>query len=398
MPNDCHLCSLHCSHSLRVEDGSSGGGDGTSSPTMALARLVAEHEGGWRTYHKQYLVSRGLLSVGSSFQNPSSSFQNPSSSFQSGALLREDETVASGCGRREVLLDDSAETTMTTAASSTHTSSGGEAGGLLPVSLRASSAAQEAGRRQAGPGVAASMGVEPWLGPLPSAVMSIIPLLPEDTVTDPTLFPKGMTDVHGQQLDLRTSNSWLLSLPDVSSPELAEVMAVNAMAPFILNGRLKPMLLRAVQKQQQQTPPPSPPPPPHSSDDDTTTRTTTKGGAAYVINVSAMEGKFYRHKSPHHPHTNMAKAALNMLTRTSAEEYAQHGIYMNSVDTGWINDENPLPTAAKTATTNHFQTPLDEIDAAMRILDPVFLGEQERVADRQWPFGKFFKDYRETDW
>ena len=48
-----------------------------------------------------------------------------------------------------------------------------------------------------------------------------------------------------------------------------------------------------------------------------------------------MEGKFYRHKTPHHPHTNAAKAALNMMTRTSSESYSRSGIWMNSVDTGW---------------------------------------------------------------
>ena len=41
----------------------------------------------------------------------------------------------------------------------------------------------------------------------------------------------------------------------------------------------------------------------------------------FIVNVSAMEGKFYRYKTPNHPHTNMAKAALNMMTRTSASDY-----------------------------------------------------------------------------
>jgi len=83
-----------------------------------------------------------------------------------------------------------------------------------------------------------------------------------------------------------------------------------------------------------------------------------------------MEGKFYRFKGPQHPHTNMAKAALNMLTRTAAMSYALDRIYMNSVDTGWIHDENPLEKVHEVAKTN-FQTPIDEIDAAARILDPV---------------------------
>jgi NAD(P)-dependent dehydrogenase (short-subunit alcohol dehydrogenase family) len=111
-----------------------------------------------------------------------------------------------------------------------------------------------------------------------------------------------------------------------------------------------------------------------------------------------MEGKFYRYKMPNHPHTNMAKAALNMMTRTSAEDLAkQHRIFMNSVDTGWINDENPLEKASKIAKTNLFQTPIDEIDAAARILDPVFVGvDGGREGDKD--FGKFLKDYRETEW
>jgi NAD(P)-dependent dehydrogenase (short-subunit alcohol dehydrogenase family) len=117
----------------------------------------------------------------------------------------------------------------------------------------------------------------------------------------------------------------------------------------------------------------------------------------YIINVSAMEGKFYRYKMANHPHTTMANAALNMMTRTSAEDLAKnHRIYMNSVDTGWINDENPLERATKTAATNLFQTPIDEIDAAARILDPVFSGVNNQDAEKD--YGKFLKDYRETEW
>jgi NAD(P)-dependent dehydrogenase (short-subunit alcohol dehydrogenase family) len=98
-----------------------------------------------------------------------------------------------------------------------------------------------------------------------------------------------------------------------------------------------------------------------------------------------------------HPHTNMAKAALNMMTRTSAEDLAKKNrIYMNSVDTGWINDENPLERATKTAEANSFQTPIDEIDAAARILDPVFSGVNNPDAEKD--YGKFLKDYRETEW
>merc|ERR1719321_534988 len=166
--------------------------------------------------------------------------------------------------------------------------------------------------------------------------------------------PAGERDAHGQQLDMRDTNSWLLKLGEVSTPEAVEVFCINTLAPFILNGRLRPMLERS----------------PHRD--------------RYIVNVSAMEGKFYRYKQPTHPHTNMAKAALNMMTRTSAEDYAKaSGIYMNSVDTGWINDENPLPTARRIAADHGFQTPIDEIDAAARLLDPVVMGRRACAAASQ---------------
>ena len=95
----------------------------------------------------------------------------------------------------------------------------------------------------------------------------------------------------------------------------------------------------------------------------------------------------------------MAKAALNMLTRTSAEDLAKnHRIFMNSVDTGWINDENPAEKASKIAKNNHFQTPIDEIDAASRILDPIFTSVNDDDDDGSQVYGKFLKDYRESEW
>ena len=198
----------------------------------------------------------------------------------------------------------------------------------------------------------------------PSAALSQLALLPDDHGRDEALFPSNALDTNSQQIDLRRHNSWLMTLAEVSTPELLEVMTINAVAPFILNAKLKELLLRS----------------PHT--------------ARYIINVSAMEGKFYRHKSPCHPHTNMAKAALNMLTRTSADEYAQDRIYMNAVDTGWINDEKPLEASRRHADNHNFQTPLDEVDAMARILDPIMVGENEGV----FLYGKFLKDFAETEW
>src|SRR4029077_18285622 len=133
-----------------------------------------------------------------------------------------------------------------------------------------------------------------------------------------------------QQVDLRDRNSWRLSLAEVSSIELLEVHLVNAVAPFVLNARLQPLMLRD--------------------------RTFDK----HIVNVSAMEGQFYRtFKTDKHPHTNMAKAALNMMTRTSAADYVQDGIHMNSVDTGWITDEDPAILAERKRTEHGFHPPLD---------------------------------------
>jgi NAD(P)-dependent dehydrogenase (short-subunit alcohol dehydrogenase family) len=208
-----------------------------------------------------------------------------------------------------------------------------------------------------------------------SAAMSQMIILPEDSGVSDSILPPGVTDINGQQLDLRTTNSWTLKLEEVSTPEIMECMFVNAIAPFVLNSRLKPLM---------------------------TVPNTKERPDRFIVNVSAMEGKFYRYKTPNHPHTNMAKAALNMLTRTSAPDLAEkHRIYMNSVDTGWINDENPLEKASKTAANNHFQTPIDEIDAAARILDPIFVGLNtagSKDGKKKIDYGKFLKDYRETEW
>ena len=133
-------------------------------------------------------------------------------------------------------------------------------------------------------------------------------------------------------------NSWVKTIEEIQFPEVAEVFAINAIAPFTLCSNLIPLLKRTSKKRNTDT---------------------------FIVNVSAMEGKFYRHKLPTHPHTNAAKAALNMMTRTSAPELAKSGVLMTAVDTGWINDENPLFKAKKQAEKHNFQTPIDEIDESL---------------------------------
>jgi NAD(P)-dependent dehydrogenase (short-subunit alcohol dehydrogenase family) len=207
----------------------------------------------------------------------------------------------------------------------------------------------------------------------PSADLSQVALLPEDHGHDTSILPSGALDVNAQQVDLREHNSWTMRLHEVSTPELAEVFAINTIAPTILNARLKDMMAR-------------------SGDGSDAWK--------FIVNVSAMEGKFYRYKGDKHPHTNMAKAALNMMTRTSAQDFRRSNIFMTAVDTGWINDEKPVHLAKAHNERHDFQTPLDEVDAASRVLDPVIQPLVDRAANRnvEPPFGIFLKDYNKCEW
>jgi NAD(P)-dependent dehydrogenase (short-subunit alcohol dehydrogenase family) len=221
--------------------------------------------------------------------------------------------------------------------------------------------------RRAEPGAAAQPALAPsaLAGVFAAPALSQVPLAPEDFEATPQLFPDGLLDADLQQVDRRGVNSWRLALDQVGTVELLEVQLVNAIAPFVLNARLRALMTRA--------------------------RTFDK----HIVNVSAMEGQFYRRfKTDKHPHTNMAKAALNMMTRTSAPDYRNDGIFMNSVDTGWVTDEDPAHIAERKTRETGFHPPLDIVDGAARIVDPIFDG----INTGQHVWGQFLKDYRPTAW
>ncbi len=175
-------------------------------------------------------------------------------------------------------------------------------------------------------------------------------------------------DAGGLLPDVATSNSWTQTVDEVDPLELLEVQLCNSVAPFLLVSRLRPALAAAARR--------------------------AASGRAHVVNVSAMEGQFSRaYKGAGHPHTNMAKAALNMMTRTSSQElFETDRILMNAVDTGWITDERPHQDKLRIAAEG-WHAPLDLVDGAARVYDPVVQGEAGTDL-----YGHFLKDYVPSPW
>ncbi|KAJ3011487.1 hypothetical protein HKX48_006807 [Thoreauomyces humboldtii] len=168
-----------------------------------------------------------------------------------------------------------------------------------------------------------------------SAALSQVPLIESDSSLITTkAFPPGLYDRDDQQLDLRPENSWMQDLGQISTVEMMECHVINTFAPWVLISELKPLMER-------------------SGPLDGSVGTCDK----FIVNVSAMEGQFYRNKTI----------------------------------TGWITDENPVDQWHK---RENAPPPLDEWDAAMRVIDPVLCGV--RGEEKVW--GVFLKNYKSTRW
>jgi len=162
-------------------------------------------------------------------------------------------------------------------------------------------------------------------------------------------------DINHIPVDFSTKNSWTKQIDEIDFREFAEAQVINSWVPFILCSQLKNIM-------------------------------TVPGKKSFIINVTAMEGKFnYENKKSQHPHNNMAKASLNMMTRTCGSDYVKSNIYMTCVDTGWCSEMNPFLKYTIKRTV-----PLDEIDGAMRILHPIF--------DDLDLHSVFLKDYKVDSW
>jgi NAD(P)-dependent dehydrogenase (short-subunit alcohol dehydrogenase family) len=197
---------------------------------------------------------------------------------------------------------------------------------------------------------------------VPNSTAGVSELKRLDTNAVPTLTEMPLTRF-GQPIDDRDKTSWNSKLEEVSLMELLEVNLINQIAPYHLIKAFKPLM------------------------------TQSQFEKRHIINVTSSEGIFsYANKTVYHPHTNMTKASLNMMTRTSAKDFAKENIYMNSVDVGWIS------TGAKEALRKKqfdraYVPPLDSVDGASRIMDPIY-----KVMKGEMIQGELLKNYMRHEW
>ena len=267
--------------------------------------------------------------------------------------------LAASVARLDVLVNNAAQTVRRPAPFYAHLARAErDPGRDLDASLRRVLAA---GREFAG--TYAGTLVDAGAGAL-SAMLSQAKVLPEDAAALVPGGSAGLVATADGVRDDRARNSWMLRLDEVATAECLEVLLVNAAAPLVLAGRLRPLMARDAVADK------------------------------WIVNVAAVEGQFSRQqKDGRHPHLDMAKAALNMMTRSAAADYARDRIYMNSVDVGWFSNGEPSPVAAAMRARG-FTLPLDATDAAARVCDPVF----SAIRSGRSTHGQLLKDYAPVAW
>lgn len=168
----------------------------------------------------------------------------------------------------------------------------------------------------------------------------------------------------GNPIDEREKNSWNSTLEEVPVTELLEVNLINQISPYLLIKELSPLMKKS------------------------------NFNHKFIVNVTSSEGQFsYDNKTIFHPHTNMTKAALNMLTRTSAKEYQKHNILMSAVDVGWVST-GAKEVLRKKQFEEGYIPPLDSVDGASRIMHPII----EAIENNRLIYGTLVKNYKEETW
>lgn len=184
--------------------------------------------------------------------------------------------------------------------------------------------------------------------------ISMYPTMPCDKEEDNSLNNMEsikIIDEFGERKDLRIKQSWNYKMEEISDVEFGEVQLINNISPSILVSKLKILMIKKKNELK-----------------------------SIIVNVTSPEGQFSSAKNGNHVHTNMSKAALNMMTKTCANDFSRKGILMYSVDTGWI-------TSVK---ETFIKPPLDCYDGACRILDPVFMNGKLH-------HGVLYRNYKQTE-
>ncbi|KAH0787655.1 putative oxidoreductase [Histomonas meleagridis] len=136
------------------------------------------------------------------------------------------------------------------------------------------------------------------------------------------------------------TNTWCMNIYDICQEEMEELMRINAIAPALFFQTMIPLMKKSKT-------------------------------APYFITVHAREGNFSISKNDKHIHTNMAKAALHMLTRClpEAKLMTDNGIpfSIHGCDPGWISVDEYYEKNRP-----WIVPPIDEVDGAARILYPIF--------------------------